>query len=306
MSSLNKLLGLLLALTLSLSCLSACDQLDIEGIIGGAVGEGNGGENEQTPDDEKNTDGGNGENEGSNGEDDGNTGGDDNLESEIDDGKYLMNVEISFATGDDKMKPAIDALDSSSSVITVDGENIKIETLTALDSSSVKDSYVFVDGVLYRETVVSALGLTAAEYKKADARDLTRDKLYSDVGTAAQIGISDFLTRDMSKTANGYYFSCSNISDSSKDSLVNIFASRFSGVNEAAVILEGAEYTLETEGDRNTISTLSCHFVITMNGESYEITMHILSEYDYSSGAAVTHPEDSDKYTEADYSGVIG
>ena len=299
MRSLNKLLALFLALTFSLFCLSACDQLDIEGIIGGDVGEGNGGENEQTPDDENNTGGENGENEG-------NTGGDNNSEGEIDDGKYLMNVEIRFATGDDKMKPAIDVLDSSSSVITVDGENIKIETLTALDSSSIKDSYVFVDGVLYRETVVSALGLTAAEYKKADAPDLTRDKLYSDIGTAAQIGISDFLTRDMSKTANGYSYSCSDISDSAKESLVNIFGSKFSGVNEASVTLEGAEYILETEGNRNTLSTLYCHFVITMNGESYEITMHILSEYDYSSGAAVTHPEDSDKYTEVDYSDVIG
>ena len=299
MRSLNKLLALLLALTLSLFCLSACDQLDIEGIIGGAVGEGNGGENEQTPDDENNTGGENGENEG-------NTGGDNNSEGEIDDGKYLMNVEIRFATGDDKMKPAIDALDSSSSVITVDGENIKIETLTALDSSSIKDSYVFVDGVLYRETVVSALGLTAAEYKKADAPDPTRDKLYSDIGTAAQISISDFLTRDMSKTANGYYYSCSDISDSAKESLVNIFGSKFSGVNEASVTLEGAEYILETEGDRNTLSTLSCHFVMAMNGDSYEITMHILSEYDYYSGAVVTHPEDFDKYTEVDYSDVIG
>lgn len=280
MKSINKLLALLLALIFSLGSLASCEQLGIGG---------------QLP---VNPDGENGENSGNE-----ENGG--NSDIQIDPDRYVANVSIRFATNDDKMKTAVDAM-ASSAVINVDKENISVNTVSALNDTSIVNNYSLVGGVLYRGLLVSSGEYAASSYKKADVSDLSANKLLSDLGTGANIGISDFDIHDMSKSSGGYTYTCSDITDDARASLCGIVSSRFSSVNSATVTLEAVEYILETIGELNESSILSCHFTIVMNGVSYAITMRIYTEYDYTANPSISAPADADDYLQVDYSEVVG
>ena len=218
--------------------------------------------------------------------------------------KYVANVRIVFATEDEGMRAAIDAM-SASSVLTVDGDNVMVDTQTATTGVMVNDSYVYIDGVIYHSTDVLVNSESASSYEKANMPAASRDDLINKIGVGANIGPADFEISESFTSGDLNTYTCTVINDESKASLQAIFAARFAGL-DAVVQLDDAEYTLETYKGRNKSSVLSCHFTILLNGESYNITMHTYYDYDYDAKVNISAPQDTDKYTEVSYEKIIG
>ncbi|MBR4835985.1 MAG: hypothetical protein IKU99_03135, partial [Clostridia bacterium] len=61
----------------------------------------------------------------------------------IDTSSYTANVEIKFATDDDKMKSAVNAMNASS-VIKVSGEDISVSTTTTSGTTTVSEEYILI------------------------------------------------------------------------------------------------------------------------------------------------------------------
>ena len=217
---------------------------------------------------------------------------------------YVANVEIRFATNDDAMKAAVDAMSSSKSTVYVTKDEMRIETSAEMNEISLTDNYVYFLGILYHENKITVNDQSYAEYKMATVGEADREKLLSDVGAGAGVDVSDFEIQDMTGDEKNAIYTCSNIKDDAKNSLQAIYASNFSALN-ATVELSGAEYTLETENGRDKSSTLSCHFVIDMDGKSYEITMHITTTYDYEAKFGISAPFNIDDYIEVGYDEII-
>ncbi len=217
---------------------------------------------------------------------------------------YVAMVDISFETDDEDMKAAVQAMKSSGSKIYVSGEDMKIEISAELNNISLSDSYVYFGGTLYHENRLTVDGKTSVTLEKAAMSTENRQQLISDIGAGASIDPIDFNVQEMAGDELNYTYNCSRITGKAKESLEAIFASRFIGLN-ATVELTGAELTIEGENGRNKSSSLSCHFVITMNGQSYEITMNMNTTYDYDTAFGISAPAGSSSYKQVSYDEII-
>ena len=221
----------------------------------------------------------------------------------IDPDKYQANVRIAFATNDDNMKGTIDAM-SSSSVIMADGDNISLHTTANSGDTSVNNSYVLLDGVLYHHLLIISGDYSAESTKKANVDEESKDDIISKAGTGADIGLIDFETSEMYIDGGLDVYSCSDITSEAKDSLENILTSDFSTLG-ATVSIKEAYYTLEMKDGVEMGSALSVSFEININGKVYEVTMHVYTDYDYSADVSITLPTDSEGYETVSYDKII-
>lgn len=228
-------------------------------------------------------------------------GGDVELQSD----NYVASIRIKYATNDDKMKSAVDAMGTPDTTLTVVGDNLKLESKATLNSISVDNEYVYVDGVLYYANTLKVADNSITSLKKAEIDETKINSLISKAGAGANIGIGDFISHKMSTSGDVTTFTCTEMDEEAKASLADIFASKFDGLG-ANVRLEDVSYILEVKNDRNQSSTLSCNFVIDMDGESYEITMHLYCDYDYDAEISITAPDNADAYTDATVDEILG
>ena len=242
-----------------------------------------------------------------------NLGGNNNINGDggsgdvsIDTDVYICDVEIKFATADDKMKDVAYAMSSSSKILS-DGDNLFITTKANTGNVSVKDSYTLHSGILYRETNVTVGDISASERFMSNGESLTKDQLLASVDKSANIGLADFYTIDTIDTATyTTIFYCSELLDEAKERLSEIYSSEFSVLGDAIVILKDAELEIETFLNATQRSILSCHFEIILGGESYEITMHTYKTYNYSILVRFDAPIDTESYKPTSLKDIIG
>ncbi|MBR4933566.1 MAG: hypothetical protein IKZ03_03825, partial [Clostridia bacterium] len=170
---------------------------------------------------------------------------------------------------------------------------------------SVDNEYVYVDGVLYYANTLTVADKSITSLKKAEMDETQIDSVISKAGTGATVDLGDFITHEMTTSGDVTTFTCTEMDEESKASLADVFASKFEGLG-AIVRLVDVTYILEVKNDRNQSSTLSCDFVIDMEGESYEITMHLYCDYDYDAEISITAPDNVDAYTDATVDAILG
>lgn len=234
---------------------------------------------------------------------DGNSGQGD--EAPLQSDRYVVTVRIKYATNDDKMKAAVDAMGAPGATLTVNGDDLKLVTNANLDDISASNEYTYVGGVLYHATTVAVADKSVSSYEKAAMSADERDRLISKAGTGAAIGIGDFLTQERNTVGDLTVYTCDSVTDEARESLCNIFAARFDGLG-AIVRIDSASYQLEMKDGRNHSSILSCNFIVTMDGTDYEITMHLYYDYDYDAEISISAPQDVDGYTEVSVDEIIG
>ena len=259
MKNITRLSALLLALVLTISCLSACD------------GFGN----------------------------QGNSQADENLQTDV----YTVTTEIKFATDDNKMKDAVNGMNSTL-VTNVDHDNFKIAVDAATGNASVNNEYILVDGVLYHAISLTLGEFTSNSYKKATFDVAEKEDILYNYG-AASLDIDYFLTQDLYEGANSKTYTCTDINDEALKGLDAMYSARLSSLG-GSVEIANVEYIVEYASGRVTSSTLSISFVISIDGTSYTVIMRQYSGYDYTNQQSVTAPENADSYTEVSYEDIIG
>lgn len=227
-----------------------------------------------------------------------------NPEDELPTDQYVMTSNIIFASNDSKMVSLITAMNSSLQ-LTVDKDNLYLCHTSSVNQLNLLREYTVYDGMLYHSTNIQNDKISASEYEKAimDAQNI--DELLNKVGAGAQIDATDFNNPGMSTSGDRTSYVCKDMKEDAKASLLSVFSSAFEGEN-AIVVLDSVEYRLTMKGERNQESTLSCNFTIIMNGNNYQITMHVMSSYNYTKDAIVSAPEGVDKYDEVRYEDIIG
>lgn len=223
--------------------------------------------------------------------------------AEINPNKYEASVRIVFATDDDKMKDAVDSL-SSSSVILSDGENVSVLTTAGSDDARVTDSYRLFDGTLYHSLEIVYGDYSAESLEKAELNEIDKALLLNNVGPSADVDVTDFNTVEENGADGIYTYTCTDITDEARASLLEILASDFDSIG-AEVRLTDVTYVLDTKNDIEIGSTLSCSLEITVDGATYLVTMRTYTEYDYSARVNITAPENADDYTSVSYEEII-
>ena len=216
---------------------------------------------------------------------------------------YVANVQIRFATNDEKMKAAVDAM-TSNATINVYGDNFNVYTTSKVNDNTSTNSYTLVDEILYYSSSLSLGEHTVSENKKAEFTATDKEQVISDLASTAKIDIGDFYVVDMTKNGNKTSYVCSDAFDEAKAEVASVVADRFAAIG-ATVAVSGIEYHLETESERNVSSILSCDYIITLDGVNYEITMRLYTTYNYDATVEVSAPENADSYVSVPYSEIV-
>ena len=233
-----------------------------------------------------------------------NGGNGDNVVEEVPQSdNYVADVQIKFATNDDKMKAAVDAM-SSNATINVNGDNFDVYTSSKVNDNTATNKYTLVDGMLYYSASLSLGEHTVSENKKAEFAGADKEELIADITSTVRIDAGDFYVVDMTQNGDKVTYICSDAFEEAKADVASLVADRFAAIG-ATVAVSGIEYHLETEGERNVSSILSCDYVITLGGVDYEITMRLYTTYDYDATVAVCAPENADGYVSVPYSEII-
>lgn len=303
MSALRKLTALIICIIMLCACFVSCDQ-----IPGNNQGNNQGGD--QNVDDSNNQSGdqsGNQNNQGGNqsGNQSGNQGDKDDEDVVLQSDYYAATVQIKYFTDDDKMKATIESMGTPETSLAVMGKDIRLITSASVNGTSTYSEYIYLNGILYHNNIITVGDKSISSFKKAEMSDSKRDILLSKAGAGANIDISDFVKCDMSRSGKTVIFNCSELNNDAKKSLEAIMSSKFESVS-ATVKLNDASFVLYVENDRNESSVLSCDFVITMNGESYKITMELSCSYNYNAPLSMTSPTDVDKYTLVPVEDILG
>lgn len=250
------------------------------------------------------SDTGNGENNG-NGSTDGGNNGEGEGGLPVNTEKYVATISTTFSTDDDRMIEIIAHMGESVTVVSTDGDSIRIHAESEVGMSSFESEYVYVDSVLYSFSKVNVDGKSASSYEKAAMSAEDSADLIQKAGPGASVGSADFMTKERNKEGNITTYVCSNMMSTSRDSISEIFSKRFAGYN-ATVRLVSAEYNLELIGDANKSSELACHFIVTMDGVDYSFTMNLKTEYEYTDDVSISVPAEADKYSDVPLKDIIG
>ena len=216
------------------------------------------------------------------------------LQSDI----YQANVLIRYSSENAEMAAALSALESKATIY-VSGDDFKIETGSEMNNISTRDTYVFFGGMLYHDGRITVDDKTVVTLERTNLSGDKLDQLLTDVGAGAGISSSDFNVKDMEGDELNYTHTCSRITGGAKSSLEALFGAKFKGYG--TVELTGAEYTLIGKQGRDESSTLTCHFNITMNGVTYDVTMQIITEYDYNAVFGISAPASASDYQQVGY-----
>ncbi len=219
--------------------------------------------------------------------------------------KYKAEVRVVFATNDEKMSDAVNAM-SSSATIKADGENMSVLTTAQSGDTTLTETYTVLDGMLYHFLSVQSGAYYADKREKAELSDTDTYMLLSEIGIGADIDITDFETSRESEGADGKKtYNCSDITDQAREGLHASLSDDFAPL-AATVNIKDVTFILETEGELEMKTTLSCDLEIIMNGESYEITMRTYTTYDYDVRPEISAPSDADAYKEVYYKDILG
>ena len=209
--------------------------------------------------------------------------------------KYVATVTTKLATNDAKMKDVLLAAGSPVTTISVNGDDLMIESEAKINDISMNNGYVYIDGVLYHSKQITVSDKSVSSYTKADMDATQCRALISSVGSGADISISDFATVDKTSSGNIESYSCSIITDEANSSLCSVFADKLA-LTGATVTLDDVIYSEDHTDGRITASVLSCSFIINLDGEEYAVTMHTYYSYDYDAEVSISAPADADKY----------
>lgn len=229
-----------------------------------------------------------------------NMGGGQNAEED----SYIVNIDVSYATNDPKMKEAIASITENSATLSVLGDDIRVNSKTVMDDRSFNEEYILVGGVLYRsmKLVVGDYSVTSNTLAELTAEN--RQAVLADIGIGANISTADFKNCQHESFGEVSLYTCADIEENSAKSLEKIFSSGFSGMG-GSVSLTGADFSATYNGEKIMDSTLSCHFAVVMNDISYEITMHIAYTYQYTDDITILAPEVIDDYAMVSYEEII-
>lgn len=218
--------------------------------------------------------------------------------------KYEAEIRVVFATNDEKMSAAVNAMNSSAT-IKADGENMSVVTTAESDDTTLTETYTVLDGKLYHLLTVQSGAYYADKREKADFNDTDTYMLLSEIGIGADIDITDFETsRESDGADDKKTYTCSDIIDQAREGLHASLSADFAPLG-ATVNIKDVTFILESEGDLEMKTTLSCDLEIIMNGESYEITMRTYTTYNYDVNPEIFAPSDVDAYKEVSYKDIL-
>ena len=232
-------------------------------------------------------------------------------ENKLQNTTYTIEVNYDYSCSDKIIEQALKSVEDMDMSIQVDGQNFKVDmemTMSMMGYAvSTNVDYIAIDGILYAYAKASVLGQTETTKQKATIPPEELEGLTGEMTGTGDISFSDFQTLEMVETEDGYKITCSGISEEARAALAEETEDQMTVLgNNVGVTLGDITFCYEIEDGRIDNMVVSMTYTMTLNGTSYEMGMSIEIDYDYDQPVSISAPTDADKYTEVEYSFIMG
>ncbi len=213
---------------------------------------------------------------------------------------YTVTVSMDFDCDNAQLNAVFDAM-SMEIPVTVDGENMAMNMSTETMGMTMGVKMVVVDKVLYYD--MSLMGQNMK--MKATLNEEQYKDFVQENGAEMPIDSTSFETLTLETVDGKQVVTCSGITTEGTAELNKLLADSLTAMGAEAAVGD-LSYVLTIADGKYESMALTVSYSITVEGQTYNVSMTMNAKYSYAEVAPITAPADADKYTEVNFDQIMG
>ncbi len=184
---------------------------------------------------------------------------------------------------------------------TVDGNNLAMDMSMDMMGYAIGVKMTVVDMVMYYD-----MNLMGESIKmKATLTEEQYQNFLAENNTEMTIQPKDF-SELTEKTEDGkQYIACNGISDEALAELNDIVADSIDSIGATATVSNVVYNVTLSDGKYESVD-MTCVYSMTVEDETFTLTLNMSAAYSYDNIAEITHPADAEAYEEIDFGELMG
>ena len=218
----------------------------------------------------------------------------------LEEAPYAMTMKMNFECDNAELNQ-IFSLMNIEVPVTVDGKNVSMNMSMDMMGYTVGSNISVVDMVMYYnmefmgQSIKMKSAMNEEQYQEFMAENQTEMKVKP----------NDFNKLTVETKDDKKYIVCDGINEEGLKALNDMVAESLEGVAGEANFSEVA-YSVTLSNGKYESMDMSCVYSVTIDGESYNVTLKLSTEFSYDNIAEITAPADADAYEEVNYSDLMG
>lgn len=210
---------------------------------------------------------------------------------------YSVAMSMDFNTDSAELNAVFDAM-SMEIPVTVDGKNLAMSMEMAglaTVNMTVIDNVLYYDMVMFGQNVKMKATLSEEQYEEFMEQN----------NAEMPIDPSNFGTLTMEKVDGKHVITCSGITTEGLTEMNEILADTLTSMGAEAAVGD-LSFVITVNEDKYESMALTASYSITMNGQTYTVSMTMNAKYTYENVAPITAPADADTYEEVNFDELMG
>ena len=209
-------------------------------------------------------------------------------------------MKMSFECDDEELNQ-IFSLMNLDIPVTVDGKNISMDMSMDMMGYTIGNNVTVVDMVVYYnmnmmgQSIKMKSTMSEEQYQEFMAENTHEMKLAPD----------DFAKLTVESKDGKKYIVCDGITEKGLEELNGMVADSLDGIAGEANFNKVAYNVTLNDGKYESVN-MTCDYSVTVDGETFNVTMKLSTEYSYDNVAEITAPSDADQYEDVSYSDLVG
>lgn len=214
---------------------------------------------------------------------------------------YTITVSMDFESDNAQLNTVFDAM-SMEIPMTVDGENMYMDmSMEVMAGVSASVKMTVFDKVLYYDMAVA--GQTVK--MKATMNDEDYAEFLEENSAEMPIDAAQFETLTLETKDGKQVVTCTGITEEGLKEMNELLGESLSAMGYEAAVGDLSYVITLADGKYETMA-LTAAYSITVEGQTYTVSMTMNAAFSYKDVAPITAPADADQYTEADLDDLLG
>lgn len=214
---------------------------------------------------------------------------------------YTVTMSMDFNTDNAELNAMFDTM-SMEFPITVDGDNMAMDmSMTLAEGMSAAIKMVVVDQVLYYD--MSLFGQSVK--MKATLNEEQYNEFMAENNAEMPIDPASFATLTMEKVDGKHIITCSGITDEGLNEMNKLLSDSLTAMGADAAVGD-LSFVITVNEDKYESMALTAAYSVTIEGQTYTVSMTMNAKYTYAEVAPITAPADADTYEEASFEDLMG
>ena len=216
-------------------------------------------------------------------------------EAELAKAPYTADIDIEFSTDDPDMQSVISEIRDMHVSLSVNGDDATVSTRISMSDTTVEVDCTFLDEMVYRKDYVKVGNRSGTIYRKAYASDADVKILTEDAAPGSEIDYFDFETVEMQTSGEIKLITCTDVKHESLESIKELLADSLD-ISSDAISVSELEYIIRIKDGKYDGIYFTCTYSIGISGEVYDVTLRMVTSYDYTTPVEISVPEDTSEY----------